>query len=75
VANEGIQLIVDTPGGSSLPHNGNVVRRSAIRARIPYVTTLAAARAAMEGIRHMQDQRGAELKSLQEWHREIRAGE
>ncbi|MCR4818013.1 MAG: carbamoyl-phosphate synthase large subunit [Fretibacterium sp.] len=75
MANGDIQLIVDTPGGSSLPHNGNVVRRSAIRARIPYITTLAAARAAVEGIRCMQTHKETEIKSLQEWHREIRAGE
>ena len=70
LANEGIQLIVDTPGGGGPV--GHLVRQSAIRARVPYITTLAAARAAVEGIRSMRSHGEAELKSLQEWHQEIR---
>ncbi len=68
IANGDIQLIVNTPRGRAFSHDGGAMRRSAIKARIPYVTTLAAARAASEGIRYMRSHEGMEPRSLQEWH-------
>ncbi|MBQ9565215.1 MAG: carbamoyl-phosphate synthase large subunit, partial [Synergistaceae bacterium] len=72
VANGGIQLIVNTPKGRALTHDGRALRRSAIKSRIPYITTLAAARAAAEGIRYMREHGGSEPRSLQEWHSLLR---
>ena len=50
------------------PNNDSYVRRSAIKAKIAYITTMAAARAAAEGIHHMKTHGSGEVRSLQEWH-------
>ncbi|WP_158790055.1 carbamoyl-phosphate synthase large subunit [Granulicella sp. L60] len=50
-----IQLIVNTPRGQDTFFDEQAIRRAAVLARIPTITTLAAARAAAEGISSLQD--------------------
>ncbi len=49
-----IQLIVNTPRGQETMFDEKAIRRAAVLARIPTITTLAAARAAAEGIAALQ---------------------
>jgi carbamoyl-phosphate synthase large subunit len=49
-----IQLIVNTPRGQDTFFDEKAIRRAAVLARIPTITTLAAAQAAVEGISAMQ---------------------
>ncbi|MEO6804798.1 MAG: carbamoyl-phosphate synthase large subunit [Edaphobacter sp.] len=49
-----IQLIVNTPRGQDTFFDEKAIRRAAVMARIPTITTLAAARAAAEGISALQ---------------------
>jgi carbamoyl-phosphate synthase large subunit len=49
-----IQLIVNTPRGQDTFFDEKAIRRAAVLARIPTITTLAAARAAAEGIAALQ---------------------
>ena len=49
-----IQLIVNTPHGADTFFDEKAIRRSAVQQRIPMITTVAAARAAAEGIAAMQ---------------------
>jgi carbamoyl-phosphate synthase large subunit len=49
-----IQLIVNTPAGQDPYFDEKAIRRAAVLARIPTITTLAAARAAIEGIEAIQ---------------------
>jgi len=49
-----IQLIVNTPRGVDTFFDEKAIRRAAVLARIPTITTLAAAQAAAEGIAAMQ---------------------
>jgi carbamoyl-phosphate synthase large subunit len=49
-----IQLIVNTPRGQDTLFDEKAIRRAAVLARIPTITTLAAAQAAAEGIAAMQ---------------------
>jgi carbamoyl-phosphate synthase large subunit len=51
-------------------HDDSYIRKSAIRYRIPYITTLAAALAAARGIARFRKGHGM-VKSLQEYHRDI----
>ena len=67
-----IQLIVNSPAGKESAHDDSYLRRSAIRLRIPYITTMAAARAAAEGIRRVKLHGTGEPLSLQEWHAKLR---
>ena len=50
-----IQLIVNTPRGQDTFFDEKAIRRAAVMARIPTITTLAAARAAAEGIAALQE--------------------
>ncbi|HEY4381632.1 MAG TPA: carbamoyl-phosphate synthase large subunit [Acidobacteriaceae bacterium] len=50
-----IQLIVNTPRGQDTFFDEKAIRRAAVLARIPTITTLAAARAAAEGITSLQN--------------------
>jgi carbamoyl-phosphate synthase large subunit len=49
-----IQLIINTPRGQDTFFDEQAIRRAAVLARIPTITTLAAARAAAEGISALQ---------------------
>src|ERR1700676_4184432 len=64
-----IQLIINTPTGLEPWFDEKAIRRAAVTARIPTVTTLSAARAAAEGIAALQ--RGeVNVKALQHLHAE-----
>jgi carbamoyl-phosphate synthase large subunit len=64
-----IQLIVNTPQGPDPFFDEKAIRRAAVTARIPTITTLAAARAAAEGIAALQ--RGeVNVRALQQLHAE-----
>jgi len=64
-----IQLIVNTPQGQEPFFDEKAIRRAAVTARIPTITTLAAARAAAEGIAALQ--RGeVNVRALQQLHSE-----
>jgi carbamoyl-phosphate synthase large subunit len=69
-----IQLIVNTPRGQDTFFDEKAIRRAAVLARIPTITTLAAARAAAEGIAALQ--RGTlSVVALQTLHSDRIAGE
>ncbi len=71
ITNEDIDLIVNSPVGKDSVHDDSYLRKAAIKAKIPYVTTIAAARATIKGILYVQQHGNGEVKSLQEIHREI----
>ncbi|NYF89576.1 carbamoyl-phosphate synthase large subunit [Tunturiibacter empetritectus] len=50
-----IHLIVNTPHGQDTFFDEKAIRRAAVMARVPTITTLAAARAAAEGISALQE--------------------
>ena len=62
-----IQLIVNTPRGQDTFFDEKAIRRAAVMARIPTITTIAAAQAAAEGISALQGGR-VTVYSLQELH-------
>ncbi|MDX9896580.1 MAG: carbamoyl-phosphate synthase large subunit [Desulfofustis sp.] len=66
-----IQLVVNTPSGKKGSADSSNIRKAAIRYKIPYITTTAAAIAAAKGIAAMLES-PAEARSLQDYHREIR---
>jgi carbamoyl-phosphate synthase large subunit len=62
-----IQLIVNTPRGQETFFDEKAIRRAAVLARIPTITTVAAARAAAEGIAALQSG-SLTVFALQELH-------
>ena len=64
-----IQLIINTPRGQDTFFDEKAIRRAAVLARIPTITTIAAARAAAEGIASLQSGQ-VHIFSLQDLHAE-----
>ncbi len=71
ITNGEIQLIVNTPRDKDGMNDDSYLRKSAIKAKVPYLTTMAAAKATVEGIHYVKSHDKGELKSLQELHSEI----
>jgi carbamoyl-phosphate synthase large subunit len=69
IKGERIQLIVNTPHGQDPFFDEKAIRRAAVLQRIPTITTLAAARAAAEGIQARQKQ-ATTVNALQHLHAE-----
>ncbi|MHB8606154.1 MAG: carbamoyl-phosphate synthase large subunit [Thermoplasmatota archaeon] len=69
-----ISLIINTPTQSrGARRDGAMMRRLAVELDIPFITTVAAASAAVNAIRAARD--GAvEVRDLKSWHAELRAG-
>ena len=72
ITNGKIQLIINSPVGKDSKHDDSYLRKAAIKGRVPYMTTVAAAKATAEGIRYIQTHKTGEVKSLQELHSEIK---
>jgi carbamoyl-phosphate synthase large subunit len=66
-----IHLLVNTPSGKKGSADSSNIRKSAIKYKIPYITTTAAAIAAAKGIAAIREGE-ARVRSLQEYHGEIR---
>ena len=71
IKNNEIQLVINTPSGKLSKHDDSYIRKNAIKFKIPYITTLAAALAAARGIAAKQRGHG-KVKSLQSYHRDIK---
>ena len=71
IANGEIQLIVNSPVGKDSVNDDSYLRKAAIKAKVPYMTTIAAAKATADGIRYVKTHETGEIKSLQELHSEI----
>jgi len=70
MAKGGVQLVVNTPIGRASLTDDSYIRKAAIKHKIPYITTTAAALAAARGIAAYLRSPG-EVKSVQEYHRDL----
>jgi carbamoyl-phosphate synthase large subunit len=64
-------LIINTPVGKLGKYGDSYIRKAAVKYRVPYITTLAAALAAVKGIAAYRDG-GSNVKSLQNYHADIK---
>ncbi|MDD5156286.1 MAG: carbamoyl phosphate synthase large subunit, partial [Candidatus Omnitrophica bacterium] len=74
IKNREINLIVNTPIGRLSVYDDSYIRMLAIQYKIPYVTTMSAARATIDGIDAIK-KRQSEPKSLQEYHQMLKKAE
>ncbi|MDD7516411.1 carbamoyl-phosphate synthase large subunit [Ruminococcus flavefaciens] len=72
IANGEIQMIINTPAGKTSAHDDSYIRKAAIKHRIPYMTTMAAAKASAEGIKAIKNNTHLGVKSLQAHHADIK---
>ncbi|KAF0156936.1 MAG: carbamoyl-phosphate synthase large subunit [Syntrophaceae bacterium] len=71
IKNGEIQLVINTPAGRLSKYDDSYIRKAAIKYKIPYITTVAAAVAAVKGIAAFRQGHGR-AKSLQSYHAEIK---
>ncbi|MCI7350117.1 MAG: carbamoyl-phosphate synthase large subunit [Ruminococcus sp.] len=72
IANGEIQLIINTPAGKTSAYDDSYIRKAAIKHRVPYITTMAAAKASADGIKAIKNNTHIGVKSLQAYHAEIK---
>jgi carbamoyl-phosphate synthase large subunit len=70
IKNNEIQLIINTPSGRLSKYDDSYIRKAAIKYKVPYITTTAAAVAAARGIAACRRGHGR-VKSLQRYHGDI----
>ena len=71
ITNKTITLIINTPNDKKGATDDSYIRKAAIKNKVTYMTTMAAAKATVEGIRSAQKHQKLAVKSLQEFHSEI----
>ncbi len=71
IKNGEIHLVINTPVGKQSQYDDSYIRKAAIKYKIPYITTLAAAAAAAKGIAEYR-KGNSNVKSLQSYHAEIK---
>ncbi len=71
IKNGDINLIINTPAGKMSKTDDSYIRKAAIRYKIPYITTTSAAAASVKGITEFR-KGTTKVKSLQEYHKEIK---
>lgn len=72
ITNGKVQLIINTPIGKKGAVDDSYIRKAAIKNKIPYMTTMAAAKATVEAVKSVLRDKALPVKSLQEFHAEIR---
>jgi carbamoyl-phosphate synthase large subunit len=70
IKNKEIQLVINTPSGKLSKYDDSYIRKAAIKHKVPYITTLAAALAAARGIAAKR-KRQSTVRSLQDYHQII----
>lgn len=70
IKNKDIQLIINTPVGKSSKYDDSFIRKMAIQHKIPYVTSMMAAEASVEGIDAAKKGNIAP-RSLQDYYQEL----
>jgi carbamoyl-phosphate synthase large subunit len=71
IKNKEIQLVINTPEGKLGKHDDSYIRKSAIKYKVPYITTLAAAMAAARGIAAYREGKSG-VRPLQQYHADIK---
>ena len=72
INNGEVSLIINTPLGKDALNDDSYLRKAAIKAKVPYMTTMAAAKATADGLTFMKTHPQSDVKSIQELHAEIK---
>ena len=72
ITNGEIHLVINTPSGEQSKHDDSYIRKAAIKHKLPYITTIAAAMAAVRGIKaYIEEGKNDVVRALQEFHKNI----
>lgn len=67
-----VQLIVNTPIGKMTRDDAYFIRQAAIRYHVPAVTTISAAKAAINGLLYVKEMGELSVRSIQEYYSEVK---
>ncbi len=71
ITNKEVSLIINTPNDKKGATDDSYIRKAAIKNKISYMTTMAAAQATVDAIRSVKHNGANTVKSLQQFHSEI----
>lgn len=71
ISNNKIDIIINTPNGKKGAVDDSYIRKAAIKGKIAYMTTMAAAKATVAGIKEVKQEGKLGVKSIQDFHSEI----
>ncbi len=71
ITNREVDFVINTPIGKKGTEDDSYIRKSAIKNHVSYMTTIAAAQAAVDGIKAVRKSGNLGVKSLQDFHKEI----
>jgi carbamoyl-phosphate synthase large subunit len=71
ITNGEIQLVINTPSGKLSQYDDSYIRKTAIKYKVPYITTLAASMAAAKGISEYRQTKPT-VKPLHSYHADIK---
>ncbi len=74
IMNKEIHIVINTPVGKRGQYDDSYIRKAAIKYKVPYITTIAAALASVKGIAVSCD-KPVVVKSLQEYHQALKKTE
>ncbi len=72
ITNGEVALIINSPIDKKGVDDDSYLRKAAIKSKTPYMTTVAAAKAAADGIHYVKTNKTGEIKSIQQLHSEIK---
>ncbi len=72
ITNKKIDMIINTPMDKKGMGDDSYIRKAAVKGKIPYFTNMAAAKATVQALRSIKKNGLIGVKSLQEFHREIK---
>ena len=70
IRNRDVSFVINTPSGKRSRNEGFTIRQTALQHNVPIVTTLAAAKAAVTGMRGLKESGKWQVKSLQQYYAE-----
>ncbi|MFH1996014.1 MAG: carbamoyl-phosphate synthase large subunit [Candidatus Omnitrophota bacterium] len=70
IRNKEIDMIINTPAGKNSKYDDSHIRRLAVQYKIPYITSITAAEASIEGIAAMRNS-SPSPRSLQDYHKDL----
>ena len=73
IINNKVDLVINTPVGKDSLMDDSYLRKAAVKKAVPYMTTIAAAKATLKGIHSIKHFGNTEVRSLQELHADILA--
>lgn len=71
ITNHEVSIVINTPNDKKGATDDSYIRKAIIKTKVPYMTTMAETKAAIDGIRALQKGIG-NVKSLQDFHKDIK---